>query len=779
MDRLERLLFGHRKLILAAAALVTAALAAVGATRYAVNADFEQMIPTDHPFVRAWRRDAHALRGLGNTLHVAVENTGGSIYEPDYLEALRRITDELFLMPGVDRAWVRSLWMPAVRWTEVTEEGFRGGPVMPDDYDGSPASIERLRRNVASAGIAGALVARDGRSSLVFVPLLDRDPATGAKLDYGAFSARLESLRAEFEGPGSGGRIRVHIVGFAKLAGDLLDGMAVVAAGFAAAAAIATLAIFLHFRCVRSTALVVGCAAAALVWQLGIVSALRIPLDPFSVLVPFLLFALGVSHGAQRVNGMLQEVGRGTPRVAAARSAFRRLFGAGLTALLTDAVGFGVLLLVAVPAIRQMALTATIGVGVLVVTDLFLLPLLLAWVGVSPAAARRAARREDPARQAPWGWRRLERMTAAGPATLALLVAAAVTGAGLLESRRLPIGDVEPGAPELQPSSRYNRDDAFLAANYELTSDRFAVIVRTPPEGCLSYRTLVEADRLGWELRQLPGVRTTRSLADAVRQITAASFEGSPKWLTLSRDQAVLDYAAQQAVTRNPELFEIDGTVMPIVAYLSDHREETLDRVVRAAQGFAAAHSDAERSFVLAAGNAGFEAATHVVVREAMGKMTAAVYAAVILLCLVTLRSWRAVLVTVAPLAVTTVLCEALMVWLGIGVKLATLPVIALGVGIPDFALYLVSVQLAHQRAGVPLAEAWRRALRSTGRAVALVGVTLGAGVVTWAWSPIRLQSDMGLLLTFMFLGNMLTALVLVPALSRFLLPRAGRPASR
>src|SRR5512133_4203469 len=133
MDWLERFIFGHRRLILAAAAVATVALGTVGATRYVVNADFEQMIPTDHPFVRTWRENADALRGLGNSLHVAVESTGGTIYEAEHLDVLRRITDELFLMPGVDRAWVKSLWMPAVRWTEVTEEGFRGGPVMPDD----------------------------------------------------------------------------------------------------------------------------------------------------------------------------------------------------------------------------------------------------------------------------------------------------------------------------------------------------------------------------------------------------------------------------------------------------------------------------------------------------------------------------------------------------------------------------------------------------------------------------------------------------------------------
>jgi predicted RND superfamily exporter protein len=147
------------------------------------------------------------------------------------------------------------------------------------------------------------------------------------------------------------------------------------------------------------------------------------------------------------------------------------------------------------------------------------------------------------------------------------------------------------------------------------------------------------------------------------------------------------------------------------------------------------------------------------------------VYAAVIALCFLTFRSWRAVLVAVIPLVVTSILCEALMVWLGIGVKVATLPVIALGVGIGvDYALYLLSVQLAGQRRGLSLAQAYAEAVTFTGRVVALVGVTLAAGVITWAFSPIKFQADMGILLTFMFVWNMVGALVLIPALSHFLL---------
>jgi len=202
--------------------------------------------------------------------------------------------------------------------------------------------------------------------------------------------------------------------------------------------------------------------------------------------------------------------------------------------------------------------------------------------------------------------------------------------------------------------------------------------------------------------------------------------------------------------------------------------------VVQISEAFAQRHGAPDRRFLLAAGSAGIEAATNLVVRQAQWAMTAWVYGAVVLLCLVALRSWRAVVVTMVPLAWTSIACAAVMSWLGIGMKIATLPVIALGVGIPDFALYLLTVQLSHQRRGAPLALAYRRSIDFTGRVVVLVSVTLAAGVVTWAWSPIKLQADMGLLLTFMFLGNMVAALTLVPALSRFLLnePPSPQPAA-
>jgi len=789
---LERLVFNNRLAMVVVCAVITVVLGYFAATKLVLNASFEKMIPQSQPYIKNYLTYQKDLRGLGNAIRVVVENTDGDIFDPQYLEVLKQINDELFLTPGVDRAWVKSLWTPGVRWTEVTEEGFRGGPVMPDSYNGSPQGVEQLKQNIARSGIVGSLVASNFKSSMIFVPLLDKEPGTGNRIDYHGLSKALEDkIRAKYElaktldktvATKESPKIKVHVIGFAKLIGELIDGLIKVMMFFGFAALIATGIIYAYTRCVRSTALVIACSLVAVVWQLGLIALFGFELDPFSSLVPFLVFAIGVSHGAQKMNGIMQDVGRGIQKLVAARYTFRRLFLAGLTALLADAVGFAVLMVIDIPVIKELALTASIGVAVLIFTNLLLLPVLLSFTGVSATAAERSLKEEKEETRGKgigklWAW--LDRFTTRRWAVGAIAVSAVLAVAGFAVSTQLRIGDLDPGAPELRPDSRYNRDNAYITQNYALSSDQFAIIVKTDKEGCLKYPTLVEADRLAWMLRQVPGVQTTVSLADAARQITAGSFEGSPKWLTLNRNQDVLNYAAQQASVNNPDLFNRECSVMPVIAYLADHKAETLDRVVQASAQFAAEHDDKDRAFLLAAGSAGIEAATNVVVEQANRTMLLYVYAAVIVLCFITFRSWRAVVVAVVPLALTSILCEALMVALGIGVKVATLPVIALGVGIGvDYALYLLSVQLAQQRAGLSLHAAYKKAVQFTGRVVALVGITLAAGVVTWAFSPIKFQADMGILLTFMFVWNMIGALILIPALSHFLLDRPARTAA-
>jgi predicted RND superfamily exporter protein len=320
----------------------------------------------------------------------------------------------------------------------------------------------------------------------------------------------------------------------------------------------------------------------------------------------------------------------------------------------------------------------------------------------------------------------------------------------------------------LRPDSRYNRDVAFINSAYGASSDVLAVMVKTPDGQCAKLSTVQRVDRLEWSLRQLEGVESTNTLALLARRATAGLNEGNPKWYELLPSQDMINTVTSNAPRG---LYDDSCALLTVYVYLRDHKASTLARVVDHVQAFAAANDSEDAHFLLAAGSAGIEAATNIVVKNAWRLMLWLVYGAVAMLCFVTFRSWRAVVVAVLPLVVTSFLAESLMVALGMGVKVATLPVIALGVGIGvDYALYILSVVLAQLRAGASLSMAYYRALLFTGRVVMLTGVTLAIGVITWVASPIKFQADMGVLLAFMFLWNMVGALVLLPALARFLL---------
>jgi len=772
---LERFIFNNRVIVLAICAVATLVLGFF-ALQLKVNASFERMIPPSSPYIKNYMAHKADLPGLGNTIRIVVENKSGDIYDPAYLEALRKVNDTLYLIPGTDRSWMKSLWMPVVRWRQVTEEGITGGAVMPSDYNGSPESIEKLKTNIARANIIGSLVASDLKSTMIITPLLDLNPNTGKALNYGEFSQLLEQKIRTFESD----KISIHIVGFGKIVGDLIAGLRQVMMFFGVSVAVAALFVFLYTRCTRSTVLLVTVAVAGVVWLLGLMQLLHYELDPYSILVPFLIFAIGLSHGAQKMNGILQDVGRGTHKYIAARYTFRRLFMAGLTALLTNIVGFAVLIIIDIPVIRDLAITTSIGVSVLIFTKLVLIPVTLSYIGVSAAAAKRAlAEDQETARGGNLLsrlWRGLDRLTERKGATIAIAAAALLTAVSAFIMRDLRIGDLDPGAPELRADSRYNLDSAYVTEHYGLSADQFVIIMKTAEDACRDYDSLQLMDNLALTLRQTEGVQTTASLAQTTRFITSGLSEGSGKWLTISRDQSINDAAVNAAMTAIPDITNRQCSVSPLIAYLSDHKADTLARVLKVGETYAAQYNSAPGAarptqFLLAAGSAGIEAATNIEVERGVLKMYLAVYGATALLCLLTFRSWRATLVAMIPLVITTILCKALMVMMGIGLKVATLPVIAVGVGVGvDYALYLLSVQLAMQRRGASLTEAYRRSLDFTGRVVALVGLTMAAGVITWAWSPIKFQADMGILLTFMFLWNMVGALVLIPALSHFLL---------
>jgi len=762
----ERLIFcTNRPGLLVLFALITLFLG-YQAYHLKPDASFQKLIPQGHPYVQKMNEHIKDLMASGASIKVSVAAREGDIFTDDYLSTLGQIADEIFYIPGVNKNGLLSLWSPNVRWYMVTEEGFEAGSVIPPDYDGSEASLKQLRLNLTRSGVVGSMVANDYRSTIIEVPIYDKDPTTGERLNYLEFSRNLEKLvRQGYEND----NISVHIIGFPKIVGDLLEGIGAIVLFAIITLVITFILLGMYTWDLRATLAPLACSVIAVIWQLGLLNLLGFGLNAYSILVPFLILAVGVSHGVQVVNAIALQMQDTDDSLLASRMAFRLLYVAGMTALLSDAIGFITLLVIDIEVIQELGIAASVGVAAILFTNLVMLPVIMSYIGIKESGLRRMA--IDPNHRNKL-WELLSLCATRKVAMASVVIALLGFGVGIIGGQEMKIGDLDAGAPELRADSRYNLDNAFITENYAVSTDIMVAMVETPIEACTAYENVVLIDKFSWTMQNVPGVQSVISLADVIRRTSMGLNEGNPRWQTVSRNQRALDGASANVPRA---LMNLNCSLAIVAVFLDDHRAETLERVMSAAEGFASQNNADHIKFALAAGNAGIEAATNEEIGLAQKQILILVYTVVAALVFLSFRSGVAVICIIIPLGLTSALSQALMAQLGIGIKVATLPVVALGVGVGvDYGIYIYTRLSYYLKQGLDMREAYYRALSTTGRAVAFTGFALAVGVITWIMSPIKFQADMGMLLTFMFLLNMVGALWLLPGLA-YLLIKPGK----
>jgi predicted RND superfamily exporter protein len=761
--RIAAALIGWRKPLAWLFFIITVALG-WSATRTHLDPGFNKLIPLKHEYMAAFQQYAATFSG-GNRVLVSVHWKGpGDIYNPAFLKTLRGVTDEVFFTPGVSRGQVFSLFTPNVKYIEVTEDGFVGEVLVPSHFVADAEGLAQVRSNVAKSGVVGRLVANDQKSALVQADLLEVDPQTGKRLDYSAVARKLEDIRSRF----SSDQVEIHIIGFAKVVGDVMDGLFSVVTFFAIAFAITALLLLVYSRSASLTLLALVVALLPVVWLLGLLPLIGLGIDPMSILVPFLIFSIGVSHAVQMTNAWKQEVAAGLGAARAAESAFRKLAIPGSVALLTNALGFMVIMLIDIPIVHELGITACLGVLLMIATNKLLLPIVLSYMRPAPVPA--AARASAGTRHRTW-WA-VSALAEPRGALVTLALSMLLLAAGAFYSRGLQTGDIGDGVPELHADSRYNRDNQQIVRNYSIGMDTLSVYVETSKAGeaCLQWPVMNAVERFDFAMRGVDGVSMVSTVAGLAKQAAAANNEANPRWAALQRTEAALRTGARAA---SPDLgLNTEGcAAINLIVYLKDHQGATLRHVAGEIRKFIAADRTPNLRFRLAGGNAGVAIATNEAVEQAEVQMLAAIFGAISLLCWLTFRSWKAVVCIIIPLLLVSILCNAQMALLGIGLKVSTLPVIALGVGVGvDYGIYLferMQHEIAHENAS--LREAFYQAMRQRGTAAVFTAITMSLGVGTWAFSALKFQADMGILLAFMFLVNLLGAIFLLPALACWL----------
>ena len=759
IGRLSYLIFHFRRVLLGLGVLVTVGLG-FSASGLRVDASFEKMIPLHHDYMRTLLDYRNSFGGA-NKIVVAVENRDGDIFSKDFLETLRKVTDEVFFIDGIERSSVVSLFSPNVRYTEVVEDGFRGGSIIDSNFSGTPEQLARARANLEKSEWIGRIVSNDLKSALVVANVQEGD------VDLRKVADRLEAIRGRY----GSDRFNFHIIGFAKIVGDVAKGAAGVLAFFGVAFVVTALLLFWYSGSAKLTACALACALVPVVWLLGLLPLLGMGLDPMSILVPFLIFSIGVSHAVQMTNAWKLETLKGADGVTASRNSFQKLFVPGAMALLANALGFLVIAFVDIGIVRELALTATLGVSIMILTNKLLLPILLSYLPWSPAEAARCRGKE---RAGDGLWQRIAPLATRRVGGPVLVAAALLAGAGALKARDLKVGDLGRGVPELRDDSRYNRDAEWITGHFAIGVDLLQVVAEAKGEDspCVDRAVMDKVEDLDFTLRQTDGVVSVRDLVGFVKTVTQGFAESNVRWKVLPEEKAQIAQGVGYARGLGNDLMNAKCTAMPISVFTADHQAATIERLVQQVKRFKAANDGDLVRFRLASGNLGVMAATNEAVAAADKWVNLALFSSVVVLCLITFRSLRVTLCIVVPLGIVTILCNALMATLQIGLKVNTLPVVALGVGVGvDYGIYLFE-RMKHEigERHHSLSEAFVVALKERGNASVFTAVTMTVSVATWALSALKFQADMGILLAFMFLVNMLGAIFLLPAFASALL---------
>ncbi|MGB0212596.1 efflux RND transporter permease subunit [Algiphilus sp.] len=767
VDGLGSFIIGRRRPLSIFFLLVTVLLG-FSASRIELDPGFLKLIPVNHSYMDTMMEYMDDFSGANRVLVNLRWKGEGDIYNEEFLTALEEATDAVFFIPGINRTTVSSLFTPDTIYIEVTEYGFRGEPVIPARFTGTEEQLETIRHNVEHSGRIGELVANDHKGALIRADLLERG-ADGERVDYWLVQQKLTEIRDQFENE----NIEVNVIGFARLLGDVIKGLLGVFAFFALAFVLTMLLLYLYTRSLRITFVATFVAALPVLWLIGVLPAIGYGIDPMSILVPFLIFAIGVSHAVQMTSAWRLEIIDGADSVTAAERAFTKLFVPGSVALLTEALGFGVIMLIDIPIVHELGITASIGVLLMIITNKMILPILLSRLQLEDKSLERARKPESATA------RNLLSLISAcatpGGAKWVLLVSVVLLATATWQSRDLVIGDSGTGAPELHHDSRYNYDGRVISNSYDIGTDILSVIVEAPDfegDSCLHYPVMDAVDRFEMHMRGVAGVRSVTSVAGVTKRVVGAFNEGNPRWQALARSQAGLAVGSRGF---DPQLGLNNEScrAIQVLVFMEDHEGEKVAHAVAEAKDFIAQDDTEGVTFRLASGNVGVMAATNEAVAEAEARMLLSIFGALLLFCLLSFRSWIGALCVLAPLAMVCVFANALMAMIGIGLKTATLPVIALGVGVGvDYGLYLFERIQHHMGEGRDFRAAFEHGMRERGAAIVFTALTMSIGVATWTMSALKFQADMGLLLAFMFLVNMFGAICLLPALGTWFFRR-------
>jgi predicted RND superfamily exporter protein len=748
----------YRLIILVITVVISSLAAYFAITGVTLRASLNEMLPSNHKNVLLYEEFSDKFGGV-NTVLVMVKNKNGSVYEKEFLEKYKKISDTFYFHEANRKPLFEAVNLRKTRAVSGAQGQIFVMPLMWPKLPETDTEMDRFRLLIRGQ-FNGYLISLDEKS-LMIAAEFKNDVDTNELIDF------VDNIRSEYED----GTVKLSIVGRPILLGEVKQELPKMISIFALSVLVISFFLYLFFRTWIGVVIPMAVAFSVTVLGFGVIGLTGFSMDPLLLLLPFFVFATVLSHSVQFVSRVFDELTESKNMKDAVRTGLERLLFPSTAAVITSAAGFTVLVLVAIPSIQSLAVICTIWLltlspGIIAAAafmSYFKVPIKFkTTLPFQPFLARFFG----------------EKMSAKFflPCFILLLIS------GFIISQNLKIGDAV-GSPILWPDSRYNNDVSSINSSYDrIGTDVLQAYFAGEEEIMLNpdvYHQSEAFDRFIYE-RVLPATPAS-SLAPIIKNINMVLWEGDPSY------QFIPDTSAE--VGFNIYMFRSNGEPGDFAAYTnpdwnigklsiftSEHSSETVDELMRYGEKFVDSYNfnEGEPIIQFAGGQIGLIKATNDEIRLKQNLLLIAIILIIILNLIWVYRSIKLGTIITFVLVTSHFMTMSVMALLDVGMNLNTLPLAALGLGRGvDYSIYMADRMRDEMNRGLDYSKATKRAFNTSGIAIIVTSLTMILPLLSWSFlSPIRFQAEMGLLLAIILAFNMLGALTVVPALIKILKPR-------
>ena len=757
----------NRGLTLFLVGLVTVFFA-VGLTKVDLRTIFSDLFPKNHPFVETFKDHPNFGNPLTVTMMVKVKD--GDIYNPETLAKIWNLSRDIDLAPAVDHDQILSIASEKARFAEATPFGIDSKPLMGDAPPSTPEEIAEFKRRVDKApNVQAFLISQDETATMITATFIER------LLDFGVtFEFIQEMVERE-----SDARHEVYIAGAPILTGWVYTYQLQMLGIFAVTAAALFLSLLFYMRNVPGVLTPIIVSAVAAIWGFGFVGWIGDPIEPLIMVVPLLLIARSFSHCVQFIERYYELYHLLGDKRKAAEQALTVMMAPGALGIITDATGLFLIALAPIPVMERFALFCGFWAMILVPANLFLSPILLSFfpkpknVGALLGTDSKA-RVHNQIFEILNAISRLSHGRRARTTTIVVVILS-VFSIGMMTQIR--VGNPVEGSNLLWYDSDYN--EAVRQINRHFPGlMTLEIVFEGKEENSRIVKmsdTIKSMNAIQRYLEAQPNPpAATLSFADYLPEANRLYSGGNPKWAPLDYDDVSINAAAGALLMGSSTKayshvadFELKNGAVSL--WYKDNKQATVDTALaqtRAAIEEVGVEHDAFR-IRLGTGAIALQQSVNDTVDLYQWIILAALNLVILITCSLAYKSIWAGFILLIPVNMSNVFLGAVMVMMGIGLDVNTLPIAAIGIGVGiDYGIYLLSRICEEHRDSQDYGDAIRKAVSTTGKAIFFTATIVLLSILPWYFlSGLKFLADMGLLLVIIMLINMVVALVVLPLL--------------